>query len=448
MTAPHPGVATLLFGALAGGALAQKARERLVPRAVLSDAVAAPPAPSLLSAVRREPVPAAERSRAAACDTLLRQASRCLLMGGLTYRALALPIPLIVLIASYGIGRLGDLVAVAIALVAGNVVAAVAVHRHPDFAFGQAKPLLALDIVVAFAVNLYASGTVPGRISAPYHDVFWCYLVGTVVLVTGAWGMAGGFVTIAASFPLQALMNYLNAPDEAWQVTAAVGRFLYLVGGLVLAVVVLAFVALGAHLAMLHGIRAGRASERARILRGIHDGVLQTLEAMSLTTSLDRAAPAAALMELRVAARAQALRLRRTLDELAGERWPRLGTALSEVAAEAMTRGVRVQLVVAELDDTSLTRQRGEAVRDAVREALANAAKHAGVDTVVVRVDESAGGIEVVVRDQGRGFEVSADTLGFGIRQSIVGRLEDVGGAAAVYSSPGSGTRVRLWVPL
>lgn len=436
----------LLFGSLAGSPAAKAGR--LVPPAARPDPVAAPQAASLLSAVRAEPVAAVERGRAAACDTLFRQASRCLLLGGLTYRALAVPVPLVVLIARYGFGQVASLVVVATALVVTNVAAAVAVHRRPRFSFRQARPLLALDIVVAFGVNLYASGSVPGRLSAPYHDVFWCYLVGTVVLVTGAWGVAGGLAAIAASFPLQALMNYVNAPGQEWEGTAVVGRFLWLVGGLVLAVMVLAFAALGAHLAMLHGIRAGRASERARILRGIHDGVLQTLEAMSLTTSLDRSAPAAALLELRVAARAQALRLRRTLDELAGERWPRLGTALSEVAAEAVTRGVRAQLVVAELDDTPLTRERGEAVRDAVREALVNTAKHAGVDTAVIRVDESAGGIEVVVRDQGRGFDMSAETLGFGLRQSIVGRLEDVGGTAMVYSSPGAGTRVRMWVPL
>ncbi len=439
-------MAALLFGVLAGGT-----RVPFVPRRVAVSGPGPIPVPrrvSLLTAGPSQAATSAERDHKAARQGLFHHASRCLLVGVLAYRAVAVPVPLIVLVTTYGFGPLSDLLAWGAVLVLGNLATAVAVHRRPHVVLGHARALLMVDVAVAVGVNLYASASVPGGISAPYHDVFWCYLVGTVVLLTAAWGVVGGLVAMVASLPLQLLMAYVDEPGASLDAGSAVGRFLWLFAGLVMAVIVMAFAAFGARVAMLHGIRAGRASERARVLRDIHDGVLQTLEAMALATNFDRTAPTAALVELRVTARAQALRLRRTLDELAGERRPRLAAALSEIAAETVARGVRPQLVIADIDDSLLTRERSEAVRDAVREALVNTAKHAGVSTVVVRVARAMGGVEVVVRDHGGGFEVSDATLGFGIRESIVGRLTDVGGTAVVSSSPGSGTRVRLWVPL
>jgi signal transduction histidine kinase len=65
----------------------------------------------------------------------------------------------------------------------------------------------------------------------------------------------------------------------------------------------------------------------------------------------------------------------------------------------------------------------------------------------VVRTDAVRRGIQVVVRDHGRGFAVADAGPGFGIRESILGRLREVGGWAGVRAEPGAGTRVTLWVP-
>jgi signal transduction histidine kinase len=56
--------------------------------------------------------------------------------------------------------------------------------------------------------------------------------------------------------------------------------------------------------------------------------------------------------------------------------------------------------------------------------------------------------VEVNVRDRGRGFDptrIEADR--HGVRESIVGRVEAVGGRAVVRSAPGEGTEVRLELP-
>jgi signal transduction histidine kinase len=89
-----------------------------------------------------------------------------------------------------------------------------------------------------------------------------------------------------------------------------------------------------------------------------------------------------------------------------------------------------------------------EALVGAAREALTNTAKHAQVGRATVRVQSWDGGVEVVVRDEGCGFDALAGTQGFGTSQSISARMAEVGGRATIASRPGLGTTVRLWGPL
>jgi signal transduction histidine kinase len=90
---------------------------------------------------------------------------------------------------------------------------------------------------------------------------------------------------------------------------------------------------------------------------------------------------------------------------------------------------------------------RGKAVVAAVREALVNAAKFAGDAPIAVYAEADDARVHVFVRDRGPGFELAAVPADRrGVRDSIVGRLERVGGRAVVTSSPGEGTEVELLV--
>jgi len=84
----------------------------------------------------------------------------------------------------------------------------------------------------------------------------------------------------------------------------------------------------------------------------------------------------------------------------------------------------------------------------AVREALANVARHAGVEEAELRVDRDGGRVAVTVVDQGRGFDPpDVAPSRRGIRGSIVERMAGVGGTATVTSLPAEGTVVRLEWP-
>jgi len=86
------------------------------------------------------------------------------------------------------------------------------------------------------------------------------------------------------------------------------------------------------------------------------------------------------------------------------------------------------------------------ALRDASNEALVNVRKHAGTSRAEVTVEPAMGGVRVVVRDDGTGFDPLLG-VGFGTTQSITERMSEVGGSAEIDSVPGRGTCVNLWGP-
>jgi PAS domain S-box-containing protein len=83
-----------------------------------------------------------------------------------------------------------------------------------------------------------------------------------------------------------------------------------------------------------------------------------------------------------------------------------------------------------------------------LRELLINVAKHAGTGYARVSLRRSVGRLELVVSDEGRGFDPAAlDPKGFGMA-SIRERLEHLGGQLSIESRPGGGTTATLLAPL
>lgn len=186
------------------------------------------------------------------------------------------------------------------------------------------------------------------------------------------------------------------------------------------------------------GERLAVLRERRRSQRLIHDSALQTLEAIASGRFVEEHA-------MRAQARLEATRLRAELTGATSE--GALALRVAEVIYEVeAANGLRVELVGTPglLEPPYAV---GDALLAATREALVNVAKHAGVVHAVVRVRSQGEGVEIVVRDEGRGFDTASADGGFGIEHSITGRMADVGGVARVSSEPGFGTRVQLWGP-
>jgi signal transduction histidine kinase len=180
-----------------------------------------------------------------------------------------------------------------------------------------------------------------------------------------------------------------------------------------------------------------RSQERAELAAHLHDSVLQTLALIQRNASSPR--------EVSRLARGQERELRTLLY---GERAAsgQLSEALKAAAGEVEDAyAIKVDVVVVgdALLDGSLN-----ALVAACREALVNAAKHAGVESVALYAEVEDTACLCFVRDRGVGFDV--DAVGDdrqGLRGSIIGRIERHGGQVSVRSAPGSGTEVEIRMP-
>jgi len=182
-----------------------------------------------------------------------------------------------------------------------------------------------------------------------------------------------------------------------------------------------------------------RSQERADVAAHLHDSVLQTLALLQKNAG-DQAAVA-------TLARRQERELRAWLygtDEQPGDS---LVAALRSSAAD-VEDAHRVPVEVIAVGDARLDPDVG-AVAKAAREAMINAAKHAGVDRIDVYAEATAETVNVFVRDRGVGFDL--DTIAedrMGVRGSIVDRVERHGGTVTIRSKPGEGTEVAMTVPV
>jgi signal transduction histidine kinase len=113
---------------------------------------------------------------------------------------------------------------------------------------------------------------------------------------------------------------------------------------------------------------------------------------------------------------------------------------------------VRVQVALPGEPVVLPAEQAGE-VMAAVEACLSNVRHHVGREAEAwVLLEQLDDRWVVSVRDDGPGIpdgrlEESASEGRLGVRQSIVGRMQDLGGTATLHSAPGQGTEWELTLP-
>ncbi|HYM16469.1 MAG TPA: histidine kinase [Dehalococcoidia bacterium] len=203
-------------------------------------------------------------------------------------------------------------------------------------------------------------------------------------------------------------------------------------------------------------VTAAQEDERRRISRELHDGLGQSLAAtvnrLRACQELVRRDPAAAERELAemgrsLAGNIQEIRaLIHALRPLAIDQVGLVGAMRQQIEQFASTTGITVlsllsPVAVEPLAEVTLFR--------VLQECLGNVQRHAGASEAEVRLRDADNEVELVVRDNGRGF----DTRGHGGGAGGVGlvgmreRAELIGGRLHVRSSRGNGCEVRLVVP-
>jgi two-component system sensor histidine kinase UhpB len=202
--------------------------------------------------------------------------------------------------------------------------------------------------------------------------------------------------------------------------------------------------------------------EQRRLARDLHDGLGQTLTALTLQLErlrekLEGAIPPEAAAHLDDSVETARLALNETremsrllrppvLDDLG------LAAALSWFARTLEQRtGLKVELALDGLEER-LDPDVETLVFRLVQEALTNALKHSGVDRARVTVKRAVELLDLQVSDAGRGFDPRAvlgrgSAVGSGLR-GMRDRLELFGGRLELASTPGQGTVLSAAVPL
>jgi signal transduction histidine kinase len=178
---------------------------------------------------------------------------------------------------------------------------------------------------------------------------------------------------------------------------------------------------------------------RDEMARVLHDTVLQTLALVDRRASgFDP--------ELAATARQADRDLRAFLFAARSSRDDTLSARIHG-QIERVRAGSDVAIVVNVLDDgCQLDGRAQDAVARAIGESVANAIEHGRPSRIVVYAETTdAQHVFATVRDDGVGFDVDHASRGHGISESIVARMEAIGGRATISSSPGQGTEVSLW---
>jgi signal transduction histidine kinase len=205
----------------------------------------------------------------------------------------------------------------------------------------------------------------------------------------------------------------------------------------------------------LSRVVAGQEVERRRLARELHDETGQALTSILLglravddkVTDEETNKAVSDLRELVVATLQDVRRLAVQLRPKALDDFGLVPALERLVQTFAETSGIDVQLE-AHLGASRLPAEVETTLYRIVQEALTNVVKHADASRVSILLARRDGGAVAVIEDDGRGFDNSAvegDGVGLlGMQERV--ELHD--GRVTVESTPGSGTTLRVEVPL
>ena len=199
--------------------------------------------------------------------------------------------------------------------------------------------------------------------------------------------------------------------------------------------------------------------ERLRISRDLHDGIIQSIYAVSL--SLEDVAELVESDPAEAAARVDRSidRLHTTIGDirtfivgLGTEAGAGIGDALEAMAAELLAGSpvaMRLDLQAAPMLDARLHPEAAHELIQIAREAVSNVARHSGATTAALALHVEQDHAVLRVEDDGVGFdpERRMGSGHFGLA-NLRDRASGVGGTLTIESEPSMGTRIIVRLPI
>lgn len=200
--------------------------------------------------------------------------------------------------------------------------------------------------------------------------------------------------------------------------------------------------------------------ERRRIARELHDGVAQSLGYLNLKTrqvsdyvsSQNSVKALTELNDIRKVVQDTYEDIRESIDQLSAEmrNLPMIPAMANYIREYGSNNGLKVRFdyprpfpelsPVAELQLYRIA-----------QEALTNVRRHAQATEVDVKLENSKGAVELLVRDNGRGFildDLEEKPPGYHGLNIVKERAEMLGGTLDISTAPGEGTALMVSLPL
>jgi signal transduction histidine kinase len=188
--------------------------------------------------------------------------------------------------------------------------------------------------------------------------------------------------------------------------------------------------------------------DRERLARELHDGVVQEIGYARAQSHHFQAVDRVRADQVIDACDRALDEARQAIEVLGQHRDEPFGVAVARVVHDVAER-YHLDFELHVDDSVAVSSQERHDLLRILREALANAARHGKSSCVTVELTKDSHGRHLVVRDDGRGFDVpfaSTRHGGFGLT-SMRERAEKLGASFSLNSSPGSGTSVSVTLP-
>ena len=308
---------------------------------------------------------------------------------------------------------------------------------------------LAIIALSALGLACAAIFTPPQPLPASWWPIQHVFVLGMYLIAVSGGSRHGWFVGAATVLAAGGVMYglWIGGPaEERWQQgTLQIGLVLMVMATTHLGMRGIARYAAAADRSAEIQRSAAQTEQREALARRvlvesrrfIHDEVMHTLRALA--------------MDRRDVPAADAIAAARNLDERLSfpEETPALAGGIDLVPLLRALRVPGVAVTYVGPPRALVVRPVASTLLDAVAECLRNIARHAGTGQAWVTLQRRGADVRVIVRDEGRGFDMaSVDERRHGIRDSIVARMEGIGGRAEIVSSRGGGTSITLtWAP-
>jgi PAS domain S-box-containing protein len=191
--------------------------------------------------------------------------------------------------------------------------------------------------------------------------------------------------------------------------------------------------------------------ERSLVGKELHDNINQVLTTIKLYTELCLVDPSKTELLLR---RSTQL-LQSSIDEIRGLSkrlsGPSLGViSLHESIAELVESVNATKRLMVVYENTGEKQEVNEVVHTAIyrilQEQFTNILKHAEATEVIVRLIHEPAAIRLIVRDNGKGFDILQKRTGIGVENMIM-RTDALKGKLKLNSAPGRGCRLEVTMP-